>query len=355
MNLHRSISKDKGNIKEEDNMDRKELMTRYLDGGKLDRVPVSFWYHFVSFHDHHCGLTDPTVLPRVIAGQKKAYLDMKPDLVKIMSDGFFGHPAMTEGLISTTDDVKRISRCGENHPWIVKQVEYVSEITNFVNGEAFTYYNIFSPLQYIRLKFEEYDEDMEKFCRLFRSDPEAMEAAGREIAADVSVLIDKLFSETNVDGIYYSVQSLQDKSLGKDFHDKYVRPLDLLILDKILKYTDNIILHICGYGNYTNDLRLYRDYPAKIFNWATHSEHVSLKEGKEILEHNMVLGGFDNSQGSILYSGSYDDLKKYVYELLDSAGTDGVILGADCTISADIDKNRLEYIRKIAQEYVSEH
>ena len=53
-----------------------------------------------------------------------------------------------------------------------------------------------------------------------------------------------------------------------------------------------------------------------------------------------------------MYTGSENDLKEYIYDILDKAGTKGVGLGADCTISEDIDKSRLELIRNIAREYV---
>ena len=76
-----------------------------------------------------------------------------------------------------------------------------------------------------------------------------------------------------------------------------------------------------------------------------------MEEGKKILNDKPVLGGFDNAKGSILYTGSEEELREYIYNILDNAGTKGVGLGADCTISEDIDKSRLELIRKIAGEY----
>lgn len=332
-------------------MNRKEIVRTFLDNRSPARVPAVFWHHFVSFHDHHRGLLDKDVMDRVLRGQKE-YLDrFRPDLLKIMSDGFFGHPAMTGDLITSVEDISKIASCGPDHPFITEQVRYVKEICELVNGEIYTYYNVFSPLQYIRLKFEEYDEDFEKFCRLFFENPEEMVNAAGRIAADVLVLIDRLFTETKVDGIYYSVQAVQDPKADRNFHDQYVRPLDLLVMNHILKYTDNIMIHICGYGHYKNPLEWYSDYPAKVFNWATHTENVSLAEGKKIFGGKPVLGGFDNNAGTLLYEGSETELKEEICKILDAAGTAGVALGADCTVSDKLAPERVELIKSIVTEY----
>lgn len=330
---------------------QREIVKQFINNEIPERVPVVFWHHYVSFHDHHRGLTDPDVLARVYQGQKDYIQRFKPDLVKIMSDGFFGHPAMTSRQIDSVEGIKGIESCGEDHPFIREQVKYVKEICDFVNGEVYTYYNIFSPLQYIRLKFEEYDEDFEKFCRLFFEDKEAMVAAGNRIAKDVMCLIDGLFAETKIDGIYYSVQALQDPRADREIHDKYVRPLDLLIMDHIRKYTDNIMIHICGYGHYKNNLDWYADYPAKIFNWATHTENVGLAEGKKIFGGKPVLGGFDNNAGTLLYDGNEDEIREAVFGILDEAGTRGVALGADCTVKENFDPKRLELIVGAVEDY----
>ena len=64
-----------------------------------------------------------------------------------------------------------------------------------------------------------------------------------------------------------------------------------------------------------------------------------------------VIGGFDNAAGSILYTGTEEELRAEIKKILDEAGTKGVAIGADCTISSDIAPERLELIRKIAAEY----
>ena len=331
-------------------MNRKELIDKFLNNEEVERVPVSFWHHFVSFHNHY-NYNDEKIFNRVLNEQKKFIDEVKPDFIKIMSDGFFGHPSLCIKNIQTISELSEVKAVGESHEWINKQVEYVKEVCEYAGDDVYKYYNIFSPLQYIRLRFEEYDEDFTKFVRLLREDVDVVTKAALEIASDIKILIKRIFAETSIDGIYYSVQAVQDKTINHEFHKKYVESLDLLLLNYINEFTDNILLHICGYAKYTNELNWYKDYPVKAFNWAVFTENISLEEGKKILNDKPVLGGFDNAKGSILYTGSEEELREYIYNILDNAGTKGVGLGADCTISEDIDKSRLELIRKIAGEY----
>ena len=288
---------------------RKELMNAFLANEEGERVIGGFWHHFVSFHNHY-GWEDPSIMSTVVAEQKKYIDEAKPDFIKIMSDGFFGHPSLCKSTITTLEQLKEVQSVGENHPWIQAQVDYVKEICAHAGKDVYKYYNIFSPLQYIRLRFEEYDEDFTKFTRLFKEDPKAMIMVAKRIAEDTKALVKRLFTETDVDGIYYSVQCVQDKSFTEEVHKERVQPLDLEVLNEILQYTDNVLLHICGYGKYTNRLEWYKDYPVKAFNWAIYSENISLAEGKKILNNKPVFGGFDNAEGSLLYTGTKEEIKK---------------------------------------------
>ena len=332
-------------------MNKRERFEAFLNNQPVDRVPVGFWHHFVSFHDHY-GYKEPEIYNAVVTGQKRFIDEVDPDFLKIMSDAFFGHPSVCRKLITTVDDIAGIRSVGPDHEWIDRQIEYVKDVCAHAGKDIYKLYNIFSPLQYIRLRFEEYDEDYKKFTRLFRENPEVMERAGWEIAKDINVLVDRLFAETDIDGIYYSVQSVQDPTFDHAMHKKYVEPLDLEILKTINRHSDKNMIHICGYhGLYTNDLTWYKDYPAQIFNWAVHSEHVSLSEGKKLFGGKPVLGGFDNTPGTLLYSGTDEEIRREVESILDEAGTVGVGIGSDCTVDMDLPVSRMEFIRRVAQEY----
>ena len=318
-------------------MDKKQLMDAFFSNEKPAYAPVGFWHHFVSFHDHY-GYQDPKVYDAVVTGQKKFIDDVDPDFLKIMSDGFFGHPSVCRKTVKTADDLAEIKSVGPDHEWITRQVEYVKDICDYAGDGMYKLYNIFSPLQYIRLRFEEFDEDFKKFTGLFKSAPDAMVHAANEIAKDVNILVDRLFEETKVDG-----------------HDEIVRPLDLKVLDNIARHSSKNMIHICGYFGYTNDLSWYKDYPVQAFNWAVYSENVSVAEGKKIFDGKPVLGGFDNRPNTLLYTGSDEDVRREVIRILDEAAEAGVGIGADCTIGDDVPKARYEFIRNVSKDYFGRH
>lgn len=327
---------------------RKQLIFDTFDNKETERVPVGFWFHFVFGDAQFRGLEDRAILDRVIAGHKEFYDAFKPDFVKIMSDGFFGHPSLLEKRIEIADDLYNVQAVGPNHPWITEQVKTVKRIKESFNGEVATFYNIFSPANYIRIAFEAWDKDPEKFTRFFETEPEALAYAANEIAKDIAVLTQRVIEEAGTDGIYLSVQNVQSSTATKEAYQNYIAPSELTVLAEANKVSDYNILHICGYEHYQNDLLYYRDYEAKAYNWAVHTEKISLKEGKDFFGNKAVIGGFDNNTGTLLDSGNKADIARFTVDIIHEIGDTGVIIGADCTVDPQIELDRLELVRQTA-------
>ena len=127
------------------------------------------------------------------------------------------------------------------------------------------------------------------------------------------------------------------------------KPSDLRVLDRCNELWRHNILHVCGYEHYRNDLPYYAQYPASVYNWAVHTEGVSLREGKGIFD-GVILGGFDNNPGSVLDRGSTSEVISATREIIESVGPKRLILGADCTIPRSVSLDRLELIRRVAAE-----
>jgi uroporphyrinogen decarboxylase len=106
------------------------------------------------------------------------------------------------------------------------------------------------------------------------------------------------------------------------------------------------ILHICGYAGVRNNVRFFKDYGAQAFNWAVTVEGLSLKEGREIFPSKVLIGGFPNTQGSLIHKGSKDDIVKFTKSVIKDAGSKSLMIGADCTVPGDIDLTRLEWVRE---------
>lgn len=327
---------------------KRELLRKVLDKGKAERVPLGFWWHFLSGEDLVSAYQQDEIVERVIKGHKKMYDDFRPDFMKIMSDGFFAHPSLVKKRDFSIEELGKIRSIDKRHPWITKQVEMVREISAYAQADIMTFYNIFSPLQAIRLSMKYAGAEPEAFQELMMDHPQEMVKISKVIAEDYKSLAEELKKNTSIDGIYYSVQNIQHPRANRRHHENYVMPVELDLLNYINSLWEYNILHICGYDHFHNEISYYGDYRAKAYNWAIHTDKVSLKEGKDFFKA-CVIGGFDNNKGSLLDSGSKEEIRIFVEQLVEETGREGLILGADCTIPADIEIERLRYLRKIAR------
>lgn len=325
-------------------MNKRELLTAVFNGKAGDRVPIGFWWHFVEGKNHANGFYDNDILDRNIAGHKKMLEKFQPDIIKIMSDGFFCHPSIVENDVHTIEDLKKIQHITKDHPWVQKQIHLVNAVLEATNGEMMAMYNMFSAVQQLRLYVEYICNDLPAYRTLMiEHTAEVMEAL-KVVEEDTNMLLDELKANTKLDGIYYSVQMLQHPEADEAFHSKWIVPSDLVTLNHINKLWEYNMLHICGYEHYHNNVPFFKQYPCKAYNWATHTDKIDMKEGKEIF-NSCVCGGFDNNAGTLISDGTIDELVAYTKEIIATAGREGLIIGADCTIPANTDIARLEAIR----------
>lgn len=322
-------------------MSKRELVLGAMDNKKVERVPVGFWFHFAPgnlFND------DPEVIAKNINGHQAFYDAFQPDFLKLMSDGYFTYPNPAIDQVSKAADLKNVKAVGAEE-WIQKQVELVKELTGRFGKEVATFYNIFSPTTYLKLLLTQQGVS---FGKLVEEDPEAVKDALLEIAKDIAALSKAVISQGGADGIYFSAQNLQDAKLSKEDYLKYIAPAELVVLNAANEVSDYNILHICGFKGAKNDLSTYVDYPAKTVNWAVTVEGVSLEEGKKLFGGRAVIGGFGNTEQDLLYKGSKTEIQAETKALLEKAGTQGIILGADCTVPSDISFEHLEWVREAA-------
>jgi hypothetical protein len=332
------------------NEDKRKLVKNVMNKIPESRVPVAFWWNFIPEEQRFSAYMDDKIYNKVIEGHKEMYNLLKPDLIKIMTGGFFSHPSIYENDIRTVDDLKKIKKISNDHPWIEKQIQLANDIYEISNGEVMIFYNIFSPIQQIRLNTEFLHSDITSFQDLVMNHIDKVIDATQIIIEDTKVLLNRLRNETKIDGVYYVVQSIQNPKADKTYHEKYIKPTDLALLNEINNLWEYNILHICGLAGYKNDVKFYKSYPAKVYNWAVHSDKFSLKEGKDFF-NSAVMGGFDHTKDSILYGGSDSSIEEYIKEMILDAGENGLIIGADCAVPDDINIDRLKFVREVAKNF----
>lgn len=331
--------------------DKRKLVLDVINNKKTERVPLGFWHHFILGEDQFNGLNDELLLDKAYKGHLEFYKKTNPDLMKLMNEGFFGYPPIMDNDLKSADDLKKIKSIGADNPWITKQVEYVKKLSKEFSDEVLTFYNVFSPLQIIRIKLEFLNEDFDRFVYLAENYPIEFKKAGLEILKDIKILVSRLLQETSLDGIYYCVQNIQSELYDKEKYTEIVSPSELPVLEEANKYSDLNILHICGYARYTNDLSTYKDYNARIYNWATHTENIPISEGINIFKDKCVLGGFDNNPNSLIDVGSKTDIELYTKELIDKYRDNAFIIGADCSVPNDIDDENIKAVSDATYKY----
>ncbi|MFT8362258.1 MAG: uroporphyrinogen decarboxylase family protein [Sporolactobacillus sp.] len=301
-------------------------------------TPVSFWRHFApdEFVD---ALSEPSVVQTNIEGLRKYVQDVHPDFVKLMTDGYFQYPMLKVADIHDSSSLQQLENLPEDHPWLTGQAELVKKQIAVVEGRV-TFYNVFSPLTVLKWALIGYHSaDLAQADRLladlYEQDPDGLKEVLLKIGADVKKQI-KIATDNGADGIYYSTQSIQDsRTDNKTFFKEIQEVVDLDVIEQINSCSDLNILHICGFAGATNHLEWFKDYPLQIINWATHVDKCSLSEGKKLFAGKVVLGGFGNTDEDILYAGTKQQIQEEVKRIIEDAGKEGVIIGADCTILRD--------------------
>lgn len=334
---------------------KRDLLKAAFDGKETERIPIGFWHHFILGKEQFQGLENEEIRDRAVLGHKKYYDTVNPDMMKLMNEGFMGYPPVMDNDLRNGEDLLKIKSIGEDHPWITEQVKHVKKLTDLFGKEVMTFYNMFAPVQVIRIRLEFYDLDFERFVYLAENFPEELHKAGLEIQKDLMILLKRLFAETDLDGIYYCVQNIQSPMYTKEVYDRYIKPTEIELLKLANSLSDYNILHICGYAHHKNDLSFYTDYESKAYNWAVFTEGVSLSEGKKLFNGKCILGGFDNNPDTLIDTGSKEEVEAFAKRLIRESGYKGYVLGADCSIPNGIDDRRIRWISDIANREIREN
>ena len=311
-------------------MNKRERVIAALENREVDRVPVGFWYHFPE---------EKQIGRPCIDAHLDFYRQTNQDFIKIMCDGYFGYPNKTLMNMKSVSDLYNMKPLGENHPFIREQIERAKAIVREVGEECCTFYNVFCPLSYFRLQI-----DWDKMMDCVREDKEAVKYACGVIAQDAKALVKGLIEEAGCDGVYYCVQNAELFRFTAEEYKDIVEPYDLEVLDFANSISKYNILHCCGWGGDKNRLEVWQNYKAAAVNWAIYVEDMGLSEGRDFFTTDCVLGGFDNRKEGVLYSGTFEEIKAETKKIIENAGKCGVILGADCTLSNDIDLDRIKCV-----------
>lgn len=325
----------------------KELVFDAFNNKTTERVPVGFWFHFTQ-NELISVYEKPEMREQNLKGHKKFVQEFKPDLVKLMSDGYFFEPETAAKIkeAKKAEDLFSLKPISADDKWVRDQVSLVKELTSSFGKEAATFYNLFAPATAFKWAVDGADK---KLAAFIKENKAAVIYALSVLAKNTAIVADAVINEGGADGIYLSVQTIQDLSIGPDLYSEVISPSELYILTAANAAGGKNILHICGYEGARNNLSIFKNYPAQAINFAATVEGLTLGQAKKLFGGKTVIGGFDNTVKGLLYKGTKEQIQAETKKLLDEAGKRGIILGADCTVPKDIAFERFEWVREAAK------
>ena len=331
-------------------MTKKELVLKAFHNEATERIPVGFWHHYMEYEDFNKGMENPEIFTRNIEGHKAFKEKFSPDFLKIMTDGLFFLP-YDYAVFKSAKDLKGLECLSDDHPWFEKNLELVRTLRKMYGNDILVYFNVFAPMTQLRdgmRVLQHFGFDQDKVISFLEEDAQAVSDALCVFAESLGVLMEKVVKEGLADGIYFSVSN-PSGDIPATIYDQFIAPSERLVIEKANKLSPDNILHICGNVGNKNMFTIYKDYEVRVVNWAVQASGMSLKDGRELFKGKAVIGGFDNAKSATLYSGTREEIEQCTEQIVNEAGRTGLILGADCTIPADIEIVRLNWVREIAE------
>lgn len=324
-------------------MDKRTRVLTAMNGGEVDHVPVGFWFHFAG---------EEAKGEACIQAHLKYYRETDLDFIKIMCDGYFPWPIQEK--IESAADWRKLKPLEEDHPFIREQVQRAKRIVDEIGKERCVFYNVFAPFSSLRFGAEAIGVDDATVMEHIREDKNAVMHALDVIAQSNALLAECLIREAGCDGIYYCVQGGEYDRFTAEEYAAVIRPSDLYVIEHANRFSENNIIHMCGWAGNGNRLEVWREYPAKVVNWAVYVEGLSLEDGRLFFGGRTALGGFETHwdgkiQEGIIYNGTKEELQAYTRKLILNFGKKGLMLGGDCTLDAAIDRERIRWVVEAAR------
>lgn len=312
-------------------MNSRERFTQFLSGTAYsDGVPAAFFQHFAPSARHG---------QAALNAQLSFYRCTGMDMVKLMFDDIY--PKIT--TVREAADWRNIPEFRRDDPVFTQQIELARQMVRTVGGEAPVFQTIFTPFVSAGCAVSPILEWDKVVTPHFAQDPEAMREGLEKIGRRLSEFAREI-AETGIDGFYVSVQGGEYGRYSQEFFNTWFKPVDLAFLNALKATGKLVFIHICGV-----DMRLddYKDYPADIINLAMEGNGLTLRGAQELFGR-PIMGGLDNN--GVICTGTEREIRAEVDRVLRGAPGD-IMLGADCTIPAQVPRQNLRWAVEAAHEF----
>ena len=286
-----------------------------------DYVPAGFFIHF----DESCHQGQAAVDRHL-----EFYRHTGMDFVKVQYETPF--PALQE--IRTPDDWAKMPLYGED--FYEGQLLAVEGLVKSVGRDALVIMTIYSPFMCAGQTTRHTPETGHDVITRHIQESPGKVKKGMEVITESLLLFVRACVRLGVDGFYAATQ-------GGESHrftdiapfNECIRPYDLVLMEEMDRSCPFNILHVCDFHDSYDNLDTFLDYPGHVVNCSLElgSEQISAKEMGAKFQR-PFMGGLDR-KGAIA-TGTEVEIESAVAKALEEA-PDRFILGADCTLPADID------------------
>lgn len=314
-------------------MTKRECVLQIADTGQPGPyVPAAFFLHFPDQYRSGRAAVEKHVEYFAATGN---------DIMKIQYEQRFE----PDDRIARPGDWKNVACYGED--FYADQLAVVEAIVRELKDQAVVVLTLYSAFM-----FAGHVVGKETIVEHLNDDPEAV-ARGLEIITDsMMVLIDGALA-AGIDGFYASTQGGESgRFTDPAIFDRYIKPLEMRVWQEINTRATLNILHVCDYALPYESLAPFAGYPGQIVSAPTRLAN-GVMSGTEVarLFGRPFLGGMDRL--GALSVGPVEAVRTEALAALDAgdAGTEAMILGADCTLAADAPWENIKAATGAAHEY----
>lgn len=318
-------------------MNKRERVLKVVSGAETDYVPTGFWLHF-SDEKHHGRES--------VQAHLDFFKETGTDILKIMNENL----VPWDVKISTADDWRKVRPISLKDPYVQDQLDIIKRISDKVGDEAViltTIHGIVASAFHTRGGGDNYDTLRTILTTHLREKPEVVSNALTILTEGLSEFTAACL-DAGAQGIYYAALGGEKELFTDQEFEEFIKPNDLKILNAAEQASAFNVLHICK-DNINFDR--YKDYNPSVVNWAIHDNDLSISQGRKLFPNSTILGGLDDRSG-VLVDGNQEELERKVFSILEEAGTEKFILGADCTLPTEIDLSRIKTAVEATRKYL---
>ena len=317
-------------------MNGKERIRNIIAGRPVDHVPTSWYQHFPDQRDN------------TVADQIAWARETEMDMLCIETDGYMQFDCGHTDL-SRPEVLGALRPHSPHDPYIEGQVDRARRIADGLRDGPAVTYMIFTPFSTIKHSTGSETLVMD----LLKAYPKEVRHVMQVIEEDNFCLMERLSREAGLDGIFLSLQNNEIDRYSRTEYMLELAPWDRRQIRRAAELFPFTVLHLCTWRGVPNRMSDWRGYDCEIVNWACHVEpDLGLRSGRSFFRPEAVLmGGFDNRPGGILNWGNEKQIKACTKQLIRQAGSERLILSADCSVLGGTPAEHLRWVREAAQEY----